>query len=192
MELKRRSLSGMLVFIGCITLMTVNHYVRSQELTVRSGTRNITVRPGKPDDVSHTLTANDLAEEMLNAHNDIRSRIDLPPLQWSEELATYSQKWANSLMTNNRIAHNSNSPYGENIIATGLGATPTSVVNEWASESQSYTYITNTCDGECGHYTQLVWRSTREVGCAMAQNNQREIWVCSYDPPGNYRGEWPY
>jgi pathogenesis-related protein 1 len=129
---------------------------------------------------------------MLRAHNKVRTESGLPPLQWSGTLAALSQKWANSLIANNRTAHNAKSPYGENILATGLGSTPSSVVAEWASESQDYTYRSNTCNGDCGHYTQLVWRSTRRVGCAMARNAHREIWVCSYDPPGNFRGEWPY
>jgi len=177
------------VFIACLLISTL---VKSADLTVRSGSRTITIRPGGSDFGTRTMTPDDFALEMLNAHNDVRSKVELPPLQWSSELAAYSRKWANSLIANNRTAHNSESPFGENILATGLGSTPASVVTEWASESQNYTYITNTCKGDCGHYTQLVWRSTRNVGCAMAHNKQREVWVCSYDPAGNFRGEWPY
>jgi len=192
LDSKRRSFWGKLVCIGCITLAAATAFVQSEELTVRSGSRTITIQSGTSDFGSCTMTADDFAREMLNAHNDVRGRVGLPPLQWSGELAAYSQKWANSLIANNRTAHNSKSPYGENIFSSGLGSTPASVVTEWASESQNYTYITNTCNGDCGHYTQLVWRSTRRVGCAMASNNQREIWVCSYDPAGNVRGKWPY
>jgi pathogenesis-related protein 1 len=133
-----------------------------------------------------------IAREMLSVHNGIRADRKLPPLQWSDTLAVYSQKWANALLKSNRAAHNPNSPYGENILVSGIGSTPSSIVNEWASESRDYSYQTNACSTDCGHYTQIVWRHTSRVGCAVARGVQREIWVCSYDPPGNYRDEWPY
>ena len=183
---------GMLIRIGCIALMAGTVFVQSEELTVRSGSRTITIKSGESSSHSRTLTASAFSREMLTAHNNLRAEMKLPPLEWSGKLATYSQKWANSLLSRNRAAHNSKSPYGENILVTGPGSTPSTVVTEWASESQDYTYRSNTCNGDCGHYTQLVWRGTREVGCAMAHNRQREIWVCSYDPPGNFRGERPY
>jgi uncharacterized protein YkwD len=192
MGTKSRLFVRTLVFIGCIVLMSTVAAVRSQELTVRSGSRTITFRSAKSDIGPHAMTPDDFAREMLNAHNDIRIGVGLPPLQWSGDLAVYSKKWASSLIAGNRTVHNRNSPYGENILATGLGSVPATVVTEWASESRNYTYITNTCKGDCGHYTQLVWRHTRKVGCAMAKDDSREIWVCSYDPAGNYRGEWPY
>jgi pathogenesis-related protein 1 len=134
-----------------------------------------------------------IAGEMLNVHNTIRSKVNLPPLQWSGELAAYSQKWADTLIARNITDHNPKSPYGENIFVTGPGSTPLKVVQEWASESLDYSYRTNVCAGDdCGHYTQIVWRSSQKVGCGVARNPRREAWVCSYDPPGNYRNEWPY
>jgi uncharacterized protein YkwD len=187
-----RRTSGILIRIGCIALIAGTAIVKPEEITVRSGSRTITIRSGEASSRSRTITVGGFAREMLTAHNNIRAEIELPPLQWSSELATYSQKWADSLIAKNKAVHNSKSPYGENILVTGLGSTPSTVVAEWASESQDYTYRSNACNGDCGHYTQLVWRSTRQVGCARALNSQREIWVCSYDPPGNYRGEWPY
>jgi hypothetical protein len=47
-----------------------------------------------------------------------------------------------------------------------------------------------------GHYTQVVWRDTRRVGCGMATCRQGEwtwrLLACNYDPPGNYMGQKPY
>jgi pathogenesis-related protein 1 len=180
----------MLIRMGGIVLLTGSAIVQSEELTIRSGSKTITIQSGESS--PRAITSGDFSREMLAAHNNIRTKINLPPLQWSSSLAAYAQQWANSLIVKNRAAHNSKSPYGENILVTGLGSTPSTVVAEWASEVQDYTYHSNACKGDCGHYTQLVWRSTREVGCAMAHNSQREIWVCSYDPPGNFSGEWPY
>jgi pathogenesis-related protein 1 len=136
--------------------------------------------------------AEEFAHEMLSLHNDLRAEAKLPPLQWSSMLAGYSQVWANTLLAKNLSLHNPDSPYGENIFFSGIGATPSMAIGQWASELVDYSYQTNTCRSDCGHYTQLVWRNTLKVGCAIARGDRREIWVCSYDPPGNYQGEWPY
>ncbi len=133
-----------------------------------------------------------LTREMLSIHNSIRAELNLPALQWSSALADYSQRWADTLLAKGRAAHNPNSPYGENILIAGVGSAPSMVVKEWASESRDYSYRNNACSSDCGHYTQIVWRNTKRVGCAVARGARREIWVCSYDPPGNYRDEWPY
>ncbi len=139
-----------------------------------------------------TITA-EMLSELLKVHNSIRSGVNLPPLQWSAELAAFSQKWADTLILRNGSGHNPNTPYGENIFVTGPGSTPARVVREWESESRDYSYRTNACaSDDCGHYTQIIWRSSRRVGCGVARTPRREVWVCSYDPPGNYRNEWPY
>lgn len=60
------------------------------------------------------------------------------------------------------------------------------VVSAWADEAQDYHYASNTyCKAgkQCGHYTQVVWRDTKQVGCGMSLcPNQAQIWVCNYDP----------
>jgi hypothetical protein len=35
-----------------------------------------------------------------------------------------------------------------------------------------------------------VWRGTTQLGCGMAQCGGNDIWVCNYDPPGNYQNEY--
>ena len=68
-------------------------------------------------------------------------------------------------------------------------------VNMWVDEWVNYDYNSNTCypGTMCGHYTQMVWRNTLRVGCARVQCNSRWYFViCSYDPPGNWAGQWPF
>ena len=43
-----------------------------------------------------------------------------------------------------------------------------------------------------GHYTQMIWKNTTGVGCALATGRAWDVLVCRYDPPGNYMGEAPY
>jgi hypothetical protein len=42
---------------------------------------------------------------------------------------------------------------------------------------------------DVGHYTQLIWRDTREVGCAITSNPRRDVLVCRYTPMGNITGQ---
>ncbi len=134
-----------------------------------------------------------MAREMLTSHNAVREKLKIPPLQWSDRLAAVAQQWANTLLRKHQFTHNADLPYGENLFdIAGAVATPATAVKFWVSESRNYDYATNTCRGLCGHYTQIVWRDTRYVGCAVARGGGREVWVCEYDPPGNVLGQRPY
>jgi pathogenesis-related protein 1 len=138
-----------------------------------------------------------LARDMLAAHNEIRARVEVPPLRWSDRLAARAQDWASHLLQERQFYHRPHPAFGENLFEISGGrATPADVVGDWASESRDYSYRANACNGVCGHYTQVVWSSTREVGCAVARDSgretSREVWVCNYDPPGNWVGERPY
>jgi uncharacterized protein YkwD len=133
------------------------------------------------------------AKQILAAHNAIRSRVGLPPLRWSDSLAEFAQDWASTLLSRRHFAHRPKSPYGENLFEIqGAAANPREVVADWGSEARDYDYRSNRCHGHCGHYTQIVWRNTRSVGCAVARGRGIEIWVCNYDPPGNFVGQRPY
>ena len=133
--------------------------------------------------------------DVVAAHNFIRDRIGVPPLAWSDALAEVAQGWANNLISSGLFMHSRDLRYGENLFQISgpdATSTPFEVVNAWAGEAQSYDYDTNTCHGRCGHYTQLVWRDTKQVGCAVARDSTREVWVCEYAPFGNIVGERPY
>lgn len=135
-----------------------------------------------------------ISREMLTAHNLIRARIPVPPLRWSDHLSVQAQQWADHLLQTNEFAHRPNPVFGENLykIAGTVRASPLEVVTDWAFEAHDYSHETNACRAMCGHYTQIVWSDTREVGCAVARDPHHEIWVCEYDPPGNWVGERPY
>jgi pathogenesis-related protein 1 len=45
----------------------------------------------------------------------------------------------------------------------------------------------------CGHYTQVVWKDSKEVGCAAYQcDDKSQVWVCQYKPAGNYVDQKPF
>jgi pathogenesis-related protein 1 len=126
-------------------------------------------------------------------HNAVRSRLSLPPLVWSDQLAAVAQQWAETLLARDEFLHRPRSAYGENLFdMAGAHASPTQVVSLWASEARNYDHASNRCNGVCGHYTQIVWRDTTGVGCGFARSARREVWVCEYNPPGNWVGRRRY
>ena len=65
----------------------------------------------------------------------------------------------------------------------------------WVAEKNDYDYPSNTCAAGkvCGHYTQVVWRNSVNLGCGRVQcANGWAYVICSYDPPGNVNGGSPY
>lgn len=138
---------------------------------------------------------------MVDRHNYWRYEVGVQRLTWSDDLATFALEWANHLAEKGcDMAHRPRSgeytqKYGENIYwCSGMKANAMSVVDSWASEKENFNQKSLECESGqvCGHYTQIVWSSTVQVGCAMAQCGDQQIWVCNYNPPGNWVGQKPY
>jgi len=148
---------------------------------------------------------------LLSAHNKWRTEAGITEkISYSPALAISAQAWANHLKQSNacQMHHSkSNGHYGENLYwasaltwpdgrSEQLDIPAQQVVDSWGSEKSDYDYISNQCaEGKiCGHYTQLVWRATRTVGCGMAvcDDTHEQVWVCRYQPAGNWVGEKPY
>jgi pathogenesis-related protein 1 len=142
------------------------------------------------------VSTNSEQDIYLRVHNEARAAVGVPPLTWSSAVEQSAKEYAQTCPS----AH-SRSQYGENLEWMGRGSTE-EAVRMWVDEKQHYSYSSNTCaTGKvCGHYTQVVWRDTTQLGCAKMQCNSLGVfggapgiaWVCNYNPPGNYNGRKPY
>lgn len=131
----------------------------------------------------------DFANTILKEHNIKRAlQEDTSALTWSSELATYAQNYADSYDCSGTLTH-SGGPYGENL---ALGYTAAGSVDAWYNEIQYYDFSNPTFSSQTGHFTQVVWKSSTQVGCGIkACNNEWGNYViCSYNPAGNYIGEF--
>jgi pathogenesis-related protein 1 len=144
------------------------------------------------------------AELILAHHNTIRKEKGEAALTWSTTLAAYAQQWADNLAKNNNceikhrdICGQNGQLYGENIF-WGSSATaypPIEASHSWYEEKKDYRYrkISASTWHNTGHYTQMIWNDTRQVGVGVAIcPNGAIIVVANYYPAGNVIGEYPY
>jgi uncharacterized protein YkwD len=131
------------------------------------------------------------AEALVTAHNQVRAKHCAAPLTWSPKLAQIAQQWAKSLRDQGCKFGHSGGQTGENLAAGTSGTLdPEAVVKMWYDEVALYRFPDGGFSMKTGHFTQVVWRGTTHVGCGRSQCNGMDIWVCEYDPAGNWEGQY--
>jgi uncharacterized protein YkwD len=146
---------------------------------------------------------NGLDARLLAAHNREREAAGLPPLGWDDALAARARAWAEHLAAAGGLEHAEDEdeadPEGENLWAGTRGRySPEDMVGLWIAEKKDFrpgTFPDNSRTGDfedVGHYTQLMWRATNRVGCAVARGREDDVLVCRYREAGNVEGERPF
>jgi hypothetical protein len=140
-----------------------------------------------------------IAQRLLTAHNAERVRLGLKPLVWSAKLAEHAKKWSQSLAVSDMMEHSvaaADGGEGENLwFGTKGDYTPEEMVGFFIDEGKMFKRgvfpdVSTTGRWEdVGHYTQLIWQDTREMGCAITSNARRDVLVCRYLPAGNTVGQ---
>jgi len=180
-----------LLLAGVVLLQMIPFDGGSSSCALASSTGNrAATSPLSPED----------AGKMLVLHNQVRADVGVGPLRWSEDLSHYAQQWADHLAaTRCGLQHRPRSGkwrqnFGENLFMGTIGYYGIAdAVKEWAAEKRLYPGGPYQASWRgVGHYTQIVWRETRRVGCATSACKGNLVVVCNYDPPGNYIGEYPY
>jgi pathogenesis-related protein 1 len=153
--------------------------------------------PTVPSDTGSSVTQAQ-AQAALDFHNAKRHDVGVAPLQWSTKLAAVAQNWANHLAKDEgcNLSHTQNNSYGENLFG-GRGGKYTALIaaQAWCSEISKYQYgvLTSSNYFPTGHYTQMIWHDTTEVGMGQATCSGGGIVIAAeYNPPGNVIGEKPY
>lgn len=138
-------------------------------------------------------------QDWLDAHNAARADLGLGPLIWDHDLERDARAWANHLSARGTFSHASDlsgRQQGENLwLGTRNRFAPRDMVGAWLAEQRyfrpgTFPDVSRTKRwSDVGHYTQIIWPSTRKVGCAVAPNSRNEVLVCRYWPAGNVIGE---
>ncbi|KAJ5754077.1 uncharacterized protein N7511_008230 [Penicillium nucicola] len=179
-----RWLAILLLFI-LFSIQTANAEEETVWVTVRA-TKTAHATPTAPTPASYTSLSK-FKDAVLETTNEYRASHDANPLQWNDTLAEYSKNWADAC-----VWKHSDGPYGENL-AYGYGNASAAVI-AWGDEGAMYNFGKPTgFTEETGHFTQLVWKATTQVGCAAVNcgythdNDKRDDGA---DGNGSEAGEW--
>jgi len=150
-------------------------------------------RPGARQDLSN------LPARILALHNRERASAGVPPLAWDSSLAAAAASYGPALAARGRLAHSAQDGrpgQGENLWMGTAGAfSIEEMVGSWAAEKSVFLPGTvpqvsrSGAFGDVAHYTQMIWRTTSRVGCALHRGRTADYLICRYSPPGNVVGQ---
>ncbi|KAH3748673.1 Golgi-associated plant pathogenesis-related protein 1-like [Dreissena polymorpha] len=140
-------------------------------------------------------------EDALRKHNDLRKKHSAQALTLADDLTAYAQKWADDIAKRDRMEHSkctlpSGDSVGENIYMCwssdgSAAADANDAVQSWYDEIKDYDFNKQGFAMNTGHFTQVVWKESKELGIAWAKSKGGSIYVvANYRPSGNYEGDF--
>jgi uncharacterized protein YkwD len=156
----------------------------------------VTVGPTIPTNAPEFVDGPTFTSAVLNSTNTYRGEHNASAVHWNATLERFATDYLGQVVTESgdgsdtcKFAH-SGGPYGENI---ALGCSnATSCVEAWGNERAEYDFRHPDFSEQTGHFSQLVWKNTTDVGCGARFCNQSGGWyfVCEYWPRGNVIGQF--
>ena len=135
---------------------------------------------------------------LLAVHNRERGAVGAPPLAWDSGLAAAAANYGPALERLGKLAHSEPATrpgQGENLwMGTRDAYSLEEMVGSWADERRLFRpgrFPEVSASGhwsDVGHYTQMIWRTTSRVGCALHRGREWDFLICRYSPPGNVVG----
>lgn len=139
-----------------------------------------------------------LAGRMLLVHNRERALVGVPAMVWDPELARSAASYGPALAAAGRLVHSpraSRPGQRENLARAPRGMmTPEQITEMWVWEKRNFVpgifpAVSRTGSWhDVAHYTQMIWRTTNKLGCAIHVSGGWEYLICRYSPPGNADG----
>ena len=126
-----------------------------------------------------------IRKDILSSHNYHRGRHRVDDLKRNSEIEAIAQGYAEQLAPTHSINHSTNKYKGESLgenlyMSSGSGISGEAATNSWYSEIENYDFSTHSSNGMTGHFTQLVWKETKEIGCGAACDGSFCCVVCNY------------
>nr|XP_046241962.1 Golgi-associated plant pathogenesis-related protein 1 isoform X1 [Scatophagus argus] len=127
-------------------------------------------------------------KEFLETHNAYRAKHNAPPMTFNSELSASAQKWADHLLAISALQH-SDTKDGENIYnmfsSSTIKLTGKEAVDSWYSEIKDYKWSNPGFSSNTGHFTQVVWKDSTQLGVGLATDGNKVFVVGQYRPAGN-------
>lgn len=149
----------------------------------------ITSPPSIPSDEPSYSRFSSFTSAMLNSSNTYREQHNASSLSWNSTLEDFARDYLDDMSSDSCEFEHSEGPYGENLAIGYQNAT--GAVEAWGEERDEYDFGDGGFDEETGHFTQLVWKDTTDVGCARKLCDERGWYVvCEYWPRGNVQEQF--
>ena len=142
----------------------------------------------------------EIRNNILVNHNYHRKRHQVGDLTRNSELEVIAQTYSEKLASTGNFAHSGNkykgNPLGENLYKSWgsyqVSVTGKEASNSWYEEVKDYDFNNPGFTSGTGHFTQLVWKNSKQLGCGASCQNNAIVVTCNYYPAGNYLGEFDY
>jgi uncharacterized protein YkwD len=195
------------VALGGILIFAVLTAIPSNNRTFASPTSSEeSTDAGTAPSSSEESNNTDFINTILGIHNRERAAVGVPALVWSDILAADAQEYADHLVATGKFEHMwesestewSQKAHGANENLAWQGghstdpAAQAALAEFWVNEKKDFHGTYNGAVN--GHYTQMIWKATTELGCGIATgpgaglygwNGDRDVLVCRYLPSGN-------
>uniref|UniRef100_A0A8D0HFS8 SCP domain-containing protein n=1 Tax=Sphenodon punctatus TaxID=8508 RepID=A0A8D0HFS8_SPHPU len=130
-------------------------------------------------------------EEIVNKHNDLRRMVEPTASNMLRMVREdpNAESWANDCI----LGHNG-LQCGENLYYASVPKSWSSGIQGWFDERSDFIFGKGPDEDTAiiGHYTQMVWYKSYEIGCAVAYCPKSALYkffyVCHYCPAGNLLG----
>ena len=140
-----------------------------------------------------------LEPRLLALHNRERQATGARPLAWDPGLAAAAASYGPALERLDKLAHSAAATrrgQGENLwMGTRDAYDLEEMAGSWAAEKGLFRpgifpkISTSGQWSDVGHYTQMIWKGTTRVGCAVHKSRKWDFLICRYSPPGNVLGQ---
>lgn len=178
--------------LHCFPSMAISLLLASLTLTPLISAQvvsTITVAPAIPSDEPSYSSFQSFTSAILNSTNTYREQHNASSVSWNKTLENFAQDYLDDMKSDSCEFEHSGGPYGENL-AMGY-KNSTAAVEAWGDEREEYDFGDQGFREKTGHFTQLVWKNTTDVGCARKLCNERGWYlVCEYWPRGNVQGQY--
>lgn len=176
---------------------SINSRIQNEDRLSKSMTPPLRNSPGfrhsTPSPINRRSIYSEFELDCLKAHNEYRARHGVQSLKLSKKLCKHAEEWARILASRGILLHRNNSSYGENIFcswssnANNNYVSGREPVDNWYHEISHHVFHKEPTTLKTGHFTQVVWKESRELGVGMAKNRSGEVFVvANYDPVSTF------
>ncbi|KAF6211917.1 hypothetical protein GE061_012434 [Apolygus lucorum] len=176
-----------------------NHRAKRPQILLKILSNRPEILP-EDEEVNTDWLDSEFIAECLCWHNVYRQRHAVPVLTLCPQLCEKAQSWANHLAHTNSFFYRIDKEVGQNLFCRLINTLQTDVTGQevasyWYGAVRQYNYFKEPdvlhANVNAGHFTQMVWASTRKFGVGKASSRAGKILVVAhYWPPGNISGQF--